>query len=140
MSSWPPNLLPSRPLWVPQSYAVRRWLQRVNFAPVSSMRFKGYDAPWCYYSFLIFLSSHLTQNNTLKPVWSFKGSVNSDGKIWMCLLPLLNRPFSYFACFCTEERGHNWTSLLKRLPIEGSASQGHCTLGKSVFAETILSS
>lgn len=66
---------------MPQSRAVRRWLQCVNFAPVSSTRFKGQDAPRCYYSFTILLSSHLVQNIKLKHIWSFKGSVNIDGKI-----------------------------------------------------------
>lgn len=64
-----------------QFRAVRRWLQRVNFAPVSSTRCKGQHAPRCYYSFTILLSSRL-QNITLKHIWSFKGSVNIDGKIW----------------------------------------------------------
>lgn len=66
---------------MPQSRAVRRWLQRFNFAPVSCTRFKGQDAPRCYYSFTILLSSHLVQNIKLKHMWSFKGSVNIDGKI-----------------------------------------------------------
>ena len=66
---------------MPQFRAVRRWLQRVNFAPVSSTRFEGQDAPQCYYSFTILLSSHLVQNIKLKHIWSFKGSVNIDGKI-----------------------------------------------------------
>lgn len=66
---------------MPRFRAVRRWLQRVNFAPVSSTRFKGQDAPRCYYSFTVLLSSHLVQNIKLEHIWSFKGSVNIDGKI-----------------------------------------------------------